>query len=208
MYVDQLSRGGNYATASPSISICLLNHILFQDSRQVHHRFEMRDRLSGRKLDNGIEVHTVELTKYNLDERTISAASKLEQWAFLLLRAQNYDAVSLKRLLPGIEFELAINTIEVISAKTEDKQMYDQREKAQRDYEWAISGARQEGHEEGREEGERLGLEIGNLVGKIQLLQELLGDSANSVSELRAFSNAELTEQLNELQQRLRNRQA
>jgi len=28
--------------------------------------------------------------------------------------------------------------------------MYDQREKAQRDYEWALSGAREEGREEGR----------------------------------------------------------
>lgn len=42
--------------------------------------------------------------------------------------------------------------------------MYDQREKAQRDYEWAISGAREEGREEGK------------LAGRIQTLQELLGD--------------------------------
>ena len=48
----------------------------------------------------------------------------------MLLRAQDYDAATLKRLLPGIEFETAIETIEVISEKTEDKQMYDQREKA------------------------------------------------------------------------------
>ena len=33
-----------------------------------------------------------------------------------------------------IEFEQAIETIETISFKTEDKLMYDQREKAQRDY--------------------------------------------------------------------------
>jgi len=72
----------------------------------------------------------VELTKYHLSESTIEFSSKLEQWAFLLLRAQDYEAESLKRLLPGIEFESAINSIATISAKTEDKQMYDQREKA------------------------------------------------------------------------------
>ena len=104
MYVDQLSQGGNYALASPAISICLLNHVLFQESSQAHHRFQMQDRASGRRLDNAIEVHTVELTKYNLDEETISEGSKLEQWAFLLLLAQDYDASTLKRLLPGIEF--------------------------------------------------------------------------------------------------------
>jgi predicted transposase/invertase (TIGR01784 family) len=67
-------------------------------------------------------------------------------------------------LLPGIEFKQAIQTIETISVKSEDRPMYDQREKAQRDYEWAISGAREEGREEGK------------LAGRIQTLQELLGD--------------------------------
>jgi predicted transposase/invertase (TIGR01784 family) len=208
MYVDQLSKGGNYATASPSISICLLNRILFPDTSQSHHRFEMRDRESDRKLENAIEVHTVELTKYNLDEQTISQASKLGQWAFLLLKAQDYDAAGLKRLLPGIEFEMAINTIEVISAKTEDKQMYDQREKAQRDYECAISGAREEGREEGLEVGEKLGLEKGSLAGKIQLLQELLGEIPFRDDQLQAFSTDELSVQLVDLQQRLRDRRA
>ncbi len=204
MYVDQLSQGGNYALASPAISICLLSHVLFRETPQAHHCFEMQDQASGRKLDNAIAVHTVELTKYNLNEVTISAATKLEQWAFLLLKAQDYDAATLRRLLPGIEFETAIDTIEIISEKTEDKQMYDQREKAQRDYEWALSGAR----EEGREEGERLGLEKGNLAGKIQLLQELLEDPATSDAELQAETPETLTSRLADLQQRLRNRQS
>lgn len=204
MHVDQLSTGGDYGSLSASISICLLRHVLFPSSIQAHHRFEMRDRESGRKLDNAIEVHTVELTKYNLSEETISQASKLEQWAFLLLRAQDYDAATLKRLLPGIEFETAIDTIEIISEKTKDKQMYDQREKAQRDYEWAISGARQEGEQE----GEKKGLEKGNLTGKIQLLQELLGEKPIGASELQALSLEMLSAQLTILQQRLRDRQA
>jgi predicted transposase/invertase (TIGR01784 family) len=200
IHVDQLSKGGNYASLSPSISICLLSQILFPGTRQAHHRFEMRDWESGRKLENAIEVHTVELTKYNLTEESISQANKLEQWAFLLLRAQDYDAATLRRLLPGLEFETAIETIEIISEKTEDKQMYDQREKAQRDYEWALSGARDEGREEGREEGK--------VAGKIQLLQELLGDTPSSDVELHGLSPEALSAQLTILQQRLRDRQA
>ena len=43
--------------------------------------FQMQDRASGRKLDNAIEVHTVELTKYNLNEEAICEGGKLEQWA-------------------------------------------------------------------------------------------------------------------------------
>jgi hypothetical protein len=112
------------------------------------------------------------------------------------LYAQNYDSNTFRRLLPGIEFETAISTIEIISAKTEDKQMYDQREKAQRDYEWAISGAR----EEGREESE--------LIGKVHLLQELLGEAPTTKSMLLSEGIDALTQRLTNLQQRLRGRQA
>ena len=195
MYVDQLQKGNSYALASPSLSICLLRHVLFPESLQAHHRFQMMDKKSGRELENAIEVHTVELTKYLLSESTISAASKLEQWVFLLLRAQDFDAADLKRLLPGIEFETAINTIETISAKREDKQMYDQREKAQRDYEWALSGAREEGREEGR------------ITGQIQLLRSLLGEEETPESELSKTSISDLALMLAELQKRLRDRQ-
>lgn len=87
MYVDQLAAGANYALAAPAISICLLSHRLFPGSEQAHHRFAMVDQLSGRKLVNAVEVHTVELTKYNLDSEMIGEAGELEQWAFLLLHA-------------------------------------------------------------------------------------------------------------------------
>ncbi len=216
MYVDQLSQGGNYALASPAISICLLSHVLFFDTSQMHHRFQLLDRKSGRELNNAIEVHTVELTKYNLDASTISRATKLEQWAFLLLRAQDFEADQLRKLLPGIEFVPAINTIEIISAKTEDKQMYNHREKAQRDYEWALMGAREEGREEGRvegreegrAEGREAGEQFGVLKGKIQVLQDLLGDTPWTDATFQACNLKTLTSQLAELQQRLRDRQA
>ena len=161
MYVDQLASGDNYARLDPSISICLLGHILYRDTLQAHHRFQMLDVASGRRLASGIEVHTVELTKYNLDKRSLATASKLEQWVFLLLHAQECEAFELAALLPGIEFTAAIDTLEVISAKTEDKQMYDRRERAQRDYEWGLSGARQEGIDEGMAMGMEKGMERG-----------------------------------------------
>lgn len=199
MYSDELKAGDNYAMLQPAISICLLNHQLFSGT-QAHHCFQMVDLASGRKLAKAIEVHTVELTKYNLDEGSISSASKLEQWVFLLLFAQDYNAAELMALLPGLEFEQAIETIETISVKTEDKLMYDQREKAQRDYEWALSGAREEGMEKG--------LEKGKLTGTIQTLQELLGDEVTSDSDLKPLSIAELATELNSLQVRMRRRDA
>jgi flagellar biosynthesis/type III secretory pathway protein FliH len=182
----------------------LLKRVLFQQTTQAHHRFQMIDRESGRELTKAIEVHTIELTKYNLNDETVSQASKLEQWAFLMLYAQDYEVDVLKRLLPAIEFGPAIDTLRTISAKTEDKQMYDQREKAQRDYEWAMSSVREEGREEGLEEG----LDKGELIGIIRTLQEVLGETPTEKADLKSRSLDALAMQLAELRQLVRHRQA
>lgn len=139
----------------------------------------MLDAASGKRLANAIEVHTLELTKYNLSSHTISTATQLEQWVFLLLHAQDYEADELHRLLPGIAFKTAIDTLEIIFGKTQRKRMYDQREKAQRDYEWQLASERTQGLEQGEEKGRRL-----EVVKTIHMLQELLHEPMSS-AELR-----------------------
>ena len=88
--------------------------------------------------------------------------------------------------------------------------MYDQREKAQRDYQWMIQGAREEGiekgREEGREEGRQEGREEGKLAGQIQILQQILGDPQSPDVELVGRPVAELASLLETLQSRVRDR--
>jgi flagellar biosynthesis/type III secretory pathway protein FliH len=155
------------------------------------------------EVSDSIEVHTVELTKYNLQEETISAAPAIEQWAFFFLFADGYEPERLRALLPGVEFQQAISVVEAIAGKTEDRMMYDQRLKAQRDYQWGLDSARQEGRQEGLEEG----LEKGESSGKIQILQQLLGEEPSSTASLRERTISELTAMLTDLQQRLRSRE-
>ena len=75
-----------------------------------------------------------------------------------------------------------------------------------RDQNAQIQQARFEGMEEGLEQGLEKGIERGTLSGKIQLLQQLLGDSESSLSDLNDTSIAELSVQLQDLQNRLRTR--
>jgi hypothetical protein len=57
--------------------------------------------------------------------------------------------------------------------------MHDQREKAQRDYDWMLSTARRQGIEESIEQGIEQGIEKGReedaIIGAIQALQQILG---------------------------------
>ena len=80
--------------------------------------------------------------------------------------------------------------------------MHDQREKAQRDYDWMLSTARKQGIEEGREEGR----EEGTILGAIQALQQILGDVVSDTRELSRHSDIELKAKLAELQERVRSR--
>ena len=108
---NQLKSGGSYADLRSAISICLLDKTLFRDDATAHHRFRLIDSEHGMEIPDSIEVHTVELTKYNLQEATISVASEIEQWAFFFLYADRYEAQRLRELLPGIEFQQAISLL-------------------------------------------------------------------------------------------------
>jgi predicted transposase/invertase (TIGR01784 family) len=216
MYADQLKSGGSYADLGSAISICLIDKILFRDDTITHHRFRLADPEHGMEIPDSIEVHTVELAKYNLQEATISSAPEIEQWAFFFLFADGYEPERLRELLPGIEFQQAISVVEAISAKTEDRMMYDQRLKAQRDYQWGLDSARKEGmqegmekgREEGQKEGRNEGRKEGELLGKIRILQELLGEEPSSSESLDERKIGELSEILADLQQRLRSRES
>ena len=99
-------------------------------------------------------------------------------WVFWLLHAHEYEPDDLFRLFPQAAFQQATRTITQISLKTEDKAMYDAREKAIRDYQSAINSARREGKQEGKQEGQQEGQQIGelrgDLMGTIRTLQEIL----------------------------------
>ncbi|NLX99821.1 MAG: hypothetical protein GXY83_27305 [Rhodopirellula sp.] len=148
------------------------------------------------EVSDSIEVNTVELAKYDLQEGTISSAPAIEQWAFFFLLADRYEPKRLRELLPGVEFQQAVSAVEAIAAKTEDRRMYDQRLKAQRDYQWGLDSAREEC------------LEKGELVGKIQILQQLLGEESSSTDSLRERTISELSTMVADLQERLRSRES
>jgi flagellar biosynthesis/type III secretory pathway protein FliH len=122
--------------------------------------------------------------------------------------ADKHSAEELRRLLPDTAFWRATEELSEIKQITEEKEMYDSREKAIRDQESHLieslsKGRKQglrkglkrglekglkQGREEGREEGARIGIE----VGFIQSLQEILGIEVQSQQELTQKSLPEL----------------
>ena len=208
-YTDQLRPGQGYGDLKATYSICLLMRNLWDDD-QLHHQFRLVDRESGRVLEESIEIHTVELAKYNGTLSDVRSASVLEQWAYWIKNSSEHTVEELQELLPGLEFLRATGELNAIREITEEKQMYDAREKASLDIQSNLIDARQKGREEGRQEGIEIGEQRGDQRGKlkasIQIYEGLLGDSVTSESILNSRSTEELESMVANLQKRLRDR--
>ena len=200
-YTDQLRVGQGYCDLKATYSICLLMRNLWEDD-QLHHQFRLVDRESGRVLEDSIEIHTVELAKYNGGSSDVSNASVLEQWAYWIKKSSEHTVEELRELLPGLEFLRATVELNAIREITEEKQMYDAREKASLDIQSNLIDARREGIEIGEERGEKRG----KLKASIQIYEGLLGDAVTSDSDLSNRSIEALESMVTQLQKRLRDR--
>jgi predicted transposase/invertase (TIGR01784 family) len=172
------------------------------DDDQLHHQFRLVDRESGRVLEESIEIHTVELAKYNGAQSDVRSASVLEQWAYWIKNSSEHTVEELQELLPGLEFLRATGELNAIREITEEKQMYDAREKASLDIQSNLIDARQEGRQEGIEIGEQRG----KLKGSIQIYEGLLGDAVTPDSDLSNLSIEALGAIVAQLKKRLRDR--
>ena len=172
-YTDQLRVGQGYSDLKATYSICLLMRNLWEDD-QLHHQFRLVDRESGRVLEDSIEIHTVELAKYNGGPSDVRSASVLEQWAYWIKNSSEHTVEELRDLLPGLEFLRATGELNAIREITEEKQMYDAREKASLDIQSNLIDARQEGIE--------IGEQRGKLKASIQIYEGLLGDAVTQTA--------------------------
>lgn len=104
-------------------------------------------------------------------------------WLFWLKHAQEYEAAALQRLFPQPGIRQATETLLRIAEITEDKTMYDARERAIRDRKWEIDSAKRDG----LIEGEREGLTKGKIE-LVRTLQGILNVHVSQEQELRDYA--------------------
>jgi predicted transposase/invertase (TIGR01784 family) len=198
LYSGQMKLAENYEDLHSVHSICLLDGRLWRDSPKVHHTFRLTDLESARVLSGTLEIHTLELGWYNMQEADLATASTLESWLYWLLHAHEYEIEELLKLFPQAAIQQASQTIRQISEITEDKIMYDSREKAIRDRNWLLSAAERRGEARGEARGE--------VKGRISTLQEILSLPITSDETLSAMSLEQLKELAGQLSKMLRER--
>jgi flagellar biosynthesis/type III secretory pathway protein FliH len=144
----------------------------------------------------------------------LEKATGLEQWCYWMKNAEKHSAEELRSLLPNVALSRATDELIEIKQITEEKEMYDSREKAIRDQEShlieSLSKGRkqglkkglQKGLQKGRKEGAMIGIEIGF----IQAIQEILGLEVQTQQELDKKTLQELIALKESLQAVLRDK--
>ena len=141
------------------------------------------------------------LGRYNLTEAELATASMRDRWLYWFLHAHEYEPEALLKLFPEAAMQLATQTITKIAEITEDKTMYDAREKAIRDQQWALNAAHREGEIKGEIKGETKGK-----IELIRILEGILGLTLSSVADLQKLDLEALQKLTSTLQDRTRNR--
>jgi len=197
-FFGQLREGQGYGDLCPTISICFLTQTLFPETSAGHLQFMLFDRPNEVLLTDKMQLHFVELPKYDIREAAIGQATKLDQWVFFLDQADEYEAESLVRLLPESAFHKATGVLEMISRTPDLRVLYDDEAKAELDHFSALKGAREEGEARGRAEGEARG--------RINLLKQLLQQPPISETDLSSLSLSQLQELARDLERQLSER--
>ena len=223
LYVDQLTEGKHYSDLRPSISICVLTQALFPQVPALHLDFRLRE-ADGLILTDDLQIHFLELPKLRVTEQNVYHATPTERWAYFLRNAEQLTPNDITRLFPDREIAEAAGVLEMISMTAEEKQRYVARLKSRRDayarmedekarrideaarLEKALAEGLAQGIAKGTADGLQEGRQEGVLIGRITLLQQLLGVPQSTLEELSGCDEARLNELSDQLQQQLRTR--
>jgi len=81
-YADQLRKGQGYGELKATYCVCLLMRQLWDD-QQLHHHYRLVERTTGSVFEESIEIHTIELSKYNGTIDNVRNACVLDQMVLL-----------------------------------------------------------------------------------------------------------------------------
>lgn len=202
LYVRQLREGEGYSTLYPAVNISLLNRLMFAEIDDPHLDFRLRDVRHDLLLCDSLQIHLLQLPKYNPQGVNLAESSSLIHWLDFLRLPRDMSVEEIAARYPDPIFVKAAEVLEMISRTPYERELYEARLKLERDEQGRLDRARAEGREEGREEGERFGA----LMGKIQTLQQLLNVDVSPSDELKVQSEQALTQLAETLQTQLRNR--
>ena len=176
LYAEQLKTGENYSSLSKTIGIHLLNFNVIQDD-QYHHRFRLIDEKSGTPYFEDIELHTIELQKFESNIQQIQdlvpkIQSSLDIWLAFLTKHNLINKNALPPELNNDHLKKAMEVLEIMNLTEDERQQHDDHQKWLHIRENILQKIKMDLIEEGEKKGLKKGLKQGAEKGLKQGLEK------------------------------------
>ena len=133
LYCDQLKTGHQYHLLARSVSISLLDFVLFPGSSELHSRFTLWEEAQQQRLTDDLELHYIELPKFTPDKPK-SVQTKFEKWLYLLKFSDLYHDRELPENIKDEEgIQMAIDSMRKAYARDDIRYYIEAQEKADKD---------------------------------------------------------------------------
>lgn len=201
LHGDQLREGEQYTELRATISIAIVDGVMFPDVPDHHLDFQLRSSKHAELVFSPQQsIHLLELPKFK--KRADELADPLDVWCYFLAHGAELDSAHLPATLRTPMVHREMEVLDMLSQSESERQRYQARLKWERDQTAFIDEAR----EIGLEEGMKKGSEKGVWIGRIQAFQGLLGLPISSTEELLGLAVADLQAQAQHLEARIHGR--
>jgi predicted transposase/invertase (TIGR01784 family) len=186
LHQSQLREGEDYRLLRPTLSICFVNSELFPEVPAYQLIFELRERKHPLVFSDDLAVHLLELPKFT--KSAAELATPLDVWLYFLKHGAHLDTAALPPALDAVaEIHRAMEELTMIAQSDEERERYESRLKAQRDWTSTMAWERDEGRKEEQ-------------VKQIHFCQGLLKRAHTPAAQLLALPREELERMVQELQ--------
>jgi predicted transposase/invertase (TIGR01784 family) len=194
LYGQQLREGQDYPKLRPTISISIINDVLFRQVPDYHLDFQLRSSQHPDLIFSDLQsVHVIELPKFR---RTLAElVDPLDAWCYFLIHGAVLALAHLPQPLGDLAVRKAMEVLQIMSQSELEWERYQSRLKFQRDQNMYLKDATDKGLKQGLEQGE--------ILGQIHAYQRLLKLPMSPREELLALPLDELRAQAQDLEQQL-----
>jgi predicted transposase/invertase (TIGR01784 family) len=176
LYTEQLQEGDSYKNLKKTIGIHILNFNCILESEKYHNLFQLKEIENGIHYFTDIELHTIELKKFNnnpSEDKTsllLKIRNSLDMWVAFLTRHDLLKVDALPQDLDSKPLVKAYNVLNSINFSPEEREFYESRLKWIR----LEAGVLKQAEEKSFQIGKAEGLAEGELRAKVQLAKELI----------------------------------
>ena len=159
LYTEQLKIGQDYGILCKAIGIHILNFMSIPDSKKYHNVFTIREKELDIEYFKDLELHVIELSKFNADERFTQVKTALDRWVAFLTRQSLINRENVPDPMNQPDLKKALNVLDVMNLNAEERNSYDDHLKWLRIEANTLKKYKNDGYVEGLEEGLEKGIQ-------------------------------------------------